>query len=412
MHIIHETSLPKGNNMKILLLKKKIIYGGFTISSLLLNPVITLAFPDLSEPNDTREQATLVQIDDQTRVQYTLHSLTDEDWFKFYAWQGQQVGVKVDPVGNDIDVAFELYDAEGKALLPKPQDTGLSGEKEILSRQSISTEGFFYIKITDVAKSVNTCRVNMQYELHVSSGQAGVPSGSISGTVKDAVSGTPITEALMYLSYQPTKENTIHCHPPKFTDTTGEVVIGLDTTTCPVPGLYTLTVEKTPAYQSSVCQIPLAPLLPTKQQITLWPEGQSIPPLSPAQLNFHNGDTLKPSQSVYHEGDRIQVDFDLHELVPEICAYYYLAILYPTAEFFLITERIDTLEKLVKFDLINLLPWQGQGNRVIDLPVDSLLPRGKYLLYLLRMPTAVTDPLAHLGEIGELTLPPVEFLVE
>jgi hypothetical protein len=215
-------------------------------------------------------------------------------------------------------------------------------------------------------------------------------AGMLTGVITDATSAQPIPNATLFSNSSP---------KTAISNDQGRFVLDI------LPGLPMVTIQAA-GYQSLTCQIPMADLIALPRNFVLFPEGQPIPPPSPEQLAFRNGDTLKPSQAVYHQGDKLSLAFDLHPLAEGLCAFYYVGVLSPNQEFYLLTEAVHTVDQATPVNLATLSslpPWTGDGYQVIDqLAVDNL-PRGNYTLYLLRMPSNVENPLEYL-EMGELNI--------
>jgi hypothetical protein len=162
-----------------------------------INPEIASAFQDIYEPDDSLEQARLTIIGDKACQQHTLHSLTDEDGFKFSAMAGYLYRIKASPVDIDIDIAIALYDSDGNCLLEEAIDDGVEGEYEFFSWTAPS-DGFYYVKVTNLHQSDN-CRINIQYELQLYELQLFDPDaptldGKVKGLVTDAISGRPLNK--------------------------------------------------------------------------------------------------------------------------------------------------------------------------------------------------------------------------
>jgi len=358
-----------------------------TLLSTTLCPLTTFAFPDLFEPNDTFDQATPLQVGDTARRQYTLDRTDDVDWFKFYAQPGFKYELQTPVVGQAIDVKLELYNTDGTTLL-KSVDDAPQGEAELLSWRP-TAKGFYYLNISDVASSSETCRIDMQYEVQIAAPTAPI-AGVLTGVVTDASSAQSIPNTTLFSNSSP---------KTALSNDQGWFALEI------LSGLSMVTIQAA-GYQTLTCQIPTNEIFSLPSNFALFPEGQLIPQPSPEQLAFRNGDTLKPSQAVYHQGEKLSVALDLHALAEGLCAIYYVGMLSPNQEFYLLTAVVNTADQLVPLDLATLSalrPWTGDGNLVINqLAVDNL-PRGDYTLYLLRMPTNVEAPLSHL-EMGELNM--------
>jgi WD40 repeat protein len=94
---------------------------------------------------------------------------------------------------------------------------------------------------------------------------------------------------------------------------------------------------------------------------------------------------LTPSQGVYHDGDNLRVTVPL---LPAGQAQY-VGIALPDGTIFVLTD----LNGFAPFDNVTLPVFQG-GELAIEMPVSADMPRGEYILYLLRIPVGV-DLLTH-----------------
>lgn len=329
-----------------------------------------LAFQDLDEPDDSLEQAHLILVGDKTRHQHTLHNRADEDWFTFYAMAKINYKIEVRSVGTDIDVVVELYDSKGKPLLTEPQNEGIEGEAEFLPWQAPS-EAFYYLKISDIAPESDNCRTNIQYELQVARGIAPEFEGVIEGVVTDALSGQVITHATLFRQ----------CFKNQVVPSFGDGKYSLST----CAGFSELNA-KAEGYKSLTCQISVPQKFTIIRNMPLLPEGT----LPPAPI---------PSQTVYHHGDTLRIEFQTLGLPPQSCIRYYFGIAYPDGRFFIMPD----FNRLEPFNPPYLPHWVGTGNVVLDKPIDNDMPSGDYILYLLRMPEGIDDPVNNLDK-GELNV--------
>jgi hypothetical protein len=356
--------------------------------ALLLSPqMAALAFPDSYEPDDNQAQATVIVVSAQKPPQHTLHSLEDEDWFKFYARADVRYNIVVESVGADIRIQLELYDAKGNL---REKVNGYQGENVLLSRWQAPSDDVYYVKVSDTANPSESCRLNIQYQLQVSRGLAPT-SGQVQGIITDAHSGKPIEDATVYTNCN---ENDTSI---SFADGNYRLIHN-----CPI-GLYELTAEAV-GYRTLTCHTPIPEMVSIQRDIALLPDSDSALAPTPAQLAFRNGDTLRASQPLYHNGEQLKVEFQLYRLPPDICVRYFAGIAYPDGRFFIITES----NQFEPFDGKSLLHWTGIGNAVIDKPADDM-PAGDYSLYLLRLPASIEGPIHHLDK-GELNV--TKFRVE
>jgi len=345
-----------------------------------INPGIASAFQDIYEPDDNLEQARLTIVGDKARQQHTLHSLTDEDWFKFYAMAGKRYRIKASPVGIDIDVAIDLYDSDGNRLFEEAKDDGFEGEEEFFSWTAPS-EGFYYVKVNDSLPESENCRANIQYELQIFNPDAPTYVGiKVKAALINAISGQAIAS-----------ENGVFY-------TIGNDGYSTDT----VPSENVLEPKVGPndliaiadGYKPLTCHIDVIENIgginePTLIYMPLLPNGTNIPAPS-------------PSQAVYHQGETLHIEFQA-SLPPNSCLHYYFAIAYPDGRFFMILAKN-------KQELLNpsFLPRWENINRepnsvLIDRKIDNSMPSGEYQLYTLRISEGIEDIVNNLG-LGEFNV--------
>jgi hypothetical protein len=331
------------------------------------------AFQDIYESDDGFEQATSLRVDDEKRQQHTLHNQEDEDWFKFYAAKGIKYEIIAYSVGADIDVVLELYGSDGETKLERINDDS-QGEQESFSWR-MQSEGWYFIKVSSFETESKTCRSELQYELRVKKGIAQTFSGAVQGFVKDALSGKPVVEAIVYSECPKGKSEPVPSGEDGYYDLDShadfcDLIINVDDG----------------SYKPLRCHIQISEGFPTPKDISLLPNGQ----LPPAPL---------PSQLVYHNGDILHVEFQASLLPLQSCVRYHFAIVYPDGQFFIISKK----DELEEFNPPSLAHWEDAGNVLIDKPISDDMPRGDYQLHILRMPEGITDPLNNLDK-GELNV--------
>jgi hypothetical protein len=356
------------------------------------------AFEDLNEPDDTFQQAHDLFVNDSARRQYTLHSRTDQDWFRFHATAKTTVAgkeknvsydLKVAHVGSDINPGLEIYDADGTTLLAEKKGCCLGDEKAISPWQA-PKDGYYYLKVSDIAPASSKCRINIQYELQITYG-LDVSPAVIEGNVLTVTAKTPIAGAKVRL-----------CDEEKESDAQGKYYLQ---STCSSSTLE-LTVMAA-GYRTLTCHLLILENSKVTQNFSLLSESEEV--VKEAVTYRHGEDKLVPSQAVYHNGDTLQVVFPFFNLPPDICVRYYLGIGYPDGNLMVIKER----NQLQSITQTPLPPWNGRGYMgkiqdnvgqfIMEMPVDDQLPRGQYKLYLLRMPAMVENPMNNLG-LGELNV--------
>jgi hypothetical protein len=345
------------------------------------------AFKDIYEPNDSFEQAIDIFVGSNIRQQYTLHSQEDEDWFRFYASKDTEspYNIKVDNTGNNIDVAFELYDSDGITLIEEVNQT-FEGEEEFLDWKNVPKDGFYYLKIYDsLEDKLDNCRSDIQYELEIRNDGLVVDESVFEIVITEALSGKTIQDAKVRLCG---KEETMKKNKYSLV------------TTCP-NSTFELTIMAG-GYKTLRCHIPISANSEVAKNIALVPNGQSME-IQPIAINPN--DKLVPSKTVYRHGESLHVEFPLFPLPNDVCVLYYLGIQYPDGKLFIIKDFNDFIE------LSASIPhWIGIGHEnekedaqvVIDKLVDGSMPTGEYKLYLLRMSGYVVDPVnnLHLGELN------------
>ncbi|MCK5523642.1 MAG: hypothetical protein KAI83_10965, partial [Thiomargarita sp.] len=112
------------------------------------------------------------------------------------------------------------------------------------------------------------------------------------------------------------------------------------------------------------------------------PEGPEVP-VTETEIKIYPAPT--PNQTLYHDGDNLRVT--LPPLSAEQVQYVGRSL--PDGTLFLLSN----LNGFVTLDAANIPVFQG-GEVAIEMPVSADMPRGEYILYLLRIPVGV-DLLTH-----------------
>ncbi len=112
------------------------------------------------------------------------------------------------------------------------------------------------------------------------------------------------------------------------------------------------------------------------------PEGPEVP-VTETEIKIYPAPT--PNQTLYHDGDSLRVT--LPPLPAEQVQYVGRSL--PDGTLFLLSN----LNGFVTLDAANIPVFQG-GEVAIEMPVSADMPRGEYILYLLRIPVGV-DLLSH-----------------
>jgi hypothetical protein len=100
---------------------------------------------DEYEPDDTRRQATRIEVGETQR--HNRHAAGDVDWLSFEAQAGTTYVIKTSGLGDRADTAIHLYNAWG-AELAFDDDSGTELWASRL-RWTAPESTLFYVKVTD-----------------------------------------------------------------------------------------------------------------------------------------------------------------------------------------------------------------------------------------------------------------------
>lgn len=102
--------------------------------------------PDVYEPDDTLEEAGVIEVGSQQ--QHSLHVTGDRDWLSFQAEAGTAYVLQTFHLGESIDTTISLYDAQG-TLLASDDDLG---SEPLASRLDYEPEqdGPLYVLVQDL----------------------------------------------------------------------------------------------------------------------------------------------------------------------------------------------------------------------------------------------------------------------
>lgn len=323
---------------------------------LVLQHQLVFAFQDIYEPDNKREKANLIFLNNNQRQQHTLHSLRDQDWFKLYANEldTYQISLKH---GADIDPIIQIYN-----------ETSFIEEKKQGDWRAPS-QGFYYFKVTDQNTKEMACRKEIQYELEVKIGGKPTFNGGIEGYIRDAIYGDPIYKEVKILS-------SCRRNYPAYIEKNGHYILPSKKGKCE------LTAEKA-GYKKLTCNVDVPAIFPIQVNLVLLPIDQKIP-------------TPFAFKQTYHRGEILHVEIDSKLLSPQTCVRYYFAIGYPDGRLFIIADK-NKLEPLNPEDPI---AWTSNDNILIDMPIKETMPNGEYKLYILRSAETIDKALKniHKGE--------------
>ncbi len=324
---------------------------------LALQSQLVFAFPDIYEPDNKRDQANTIYINNNQRQQHTLHSLTDQDWFKFYADELNTYKISLTH-GADIDPIIQIYNETSFIEEKKPGDW------------NAPSQGFYYFKVIDQNSTEVACRKEIQYELEINTGGKPTFNGQIQGYIRDAISGDSIEDVLISNS----------CRRNYFvpSDKNGHYILPSSNGKCE------LKAEKK-AYKPIVCNVEIPKLTPIQVNFVLLPIDQKIP-------------TPFTFKQTYNRGERLHVEIDSKLLSPQTCVRYYFGIGYPDKRVFIIANK-NQLEPLNPDAPI---AWTSNDNILIDMPINQTMPNGEYKLYILRSAETIRQALKkiHKGELN------------
>lgn len=120
-----------------------------------------LLIPDEHEPDDTREEATGIEVGEiQT---HSIHIEGDHDWLSFQAVEGTTYVVETSNLGQEVDTIIFLYDEDGEELV---QDDD-SADEPRASRMTWTADkaGGFYVMVRDYKD--NKAEHDMGYDISI-----------------------------------------------------------------------------------------------------------------------------------------------------------------------------------------------------------------------------------------------------
>ena len=320
---------------------------------------LVFAFEDIYEPDNKRDKANIIYINNDQRQQHTLHSLGDQDWFKFYANEISTYEISL-KYGSDIDPIIEVND----------QILKLTEEKNGIKKVdwNAPSQGFYYFKVIDQNTTEMACRKDIQYEFEINTGGKPTFSGQIQGYIRDAISGDSIENVIISNS----------CRRNYFvpSDKNGHYILPSNKGKCE------LKAEKKD-YKPIICNVEIPELTPIQVNLVLLPIDQKIP-------------TPFTFKQTYHRGEILHVEIDSKLLSPQTCVRYYFGIGYPDRRLFIIADKNQL--KLLNSEF--LIPWTSNDNILINMEIKDAMPNGEYKLYILRSAETIKQALKniHKGE--------------
>ena len=103
---------------------------------------------DLYEPDDTRQQASLMKSGEGPR-KHTLEPPTDQDWIAFDAVRGWRYVLRTQNLLGSTDTVLTLYGTDGETVLASNDDAA-AGDPASEVVWTASTSGRYYAKVRDL----------------------------------------------------------------------------------------------------------------------------------------------------------------------------------------------------------------------------------------------------------------------
>ncbi len=147
--------------------------------------------PDYFEGNegdDSFHHANVIVIK-STPQSRTFHKPGDEDWTKFYALSGQTYKIRAGNPSQSCNPLIDIFDTDGTWIIQR-ENYESAGWDEYLD-WLCPKDGIYYVRVKEYDPDIFATT----YEFEIYSPDAPAISGRIEGTVTNAVSGRPVTEA-------------------------------------------------------------------------------------------------------------------------------------------------------------------------------------------------------------------------
>ena len=108
----------------------------------------TPIFVDLTEPNNTFEEAFQIQPDAPARCQLTLWPPGDQDFYQFAVKSGTFFKVETGQLSPGLDTVLKIFDQTGQPLAEN-DDSGAPGELQSEVIVQASTNGFYFARVVN-----------------------------------------------------------------------------------------------------------------------------------------------------------------------------------------------------------------------------------------------------------------------
>lgn len=117
-------------------------YGNKVNGEYYVRLTYTRYFEDRNEPNNTRETATRIQLQEQLKG--TIAPVADVDWYRFSVSQEGYVGVELNDFPQDVGLNVTLYTQDQRIIASQKH----KGEQSKLFFRDVIKPGTYYIKVT------------------------------------------------------------------------------------------------------------------------------------------------------------------------------------------------------------------------------------------------------------------------
>lgn len=168
-----------------------------TCGLLLLLPLMLYCLPCLSyaedsyEPDNDLFTANKIIIDNDHQS-HNFHGPDDQDWVKFYAFEGEEYTVEALNDG-DSHLVLELFNENGQSIIR--QNTPIQPlADEIMYITDCPADGVYYLKVYLNTESSYTGNNDYRLKVYL---PIGPPPGTIQGVARSAITGQPVGDAIV-----------------------------------------------------------------------------------------------------------------------------------------------------------------------------------------------------------------------
>ncbi|MFQ5814438.1 MAG: hypothetical protein ACE5I2_14770, partial [Anaerolineae bacterium] len=180
--------------------------------------------PDIYEPDDTWEQATLIEVNGAAQS-HNFHAPGNQDYVKFIAEAGYVYTIRTFNLSADNDTTLTLYDTTGTSQLAYNDDDpdNIPASKIVWTSPTSPTIGTYFVKAAPFGTEIGGC--NTTYNIRVTGEPAPTPTPTATNTATATPTPTPTDTAT------PTPTPT-HTATPTATPTNTATPTSTPTTDC------------------------------------------------------------------------------------------------------------------------------------------------------------------------------------